>query len=144
VVALRSVGSHSVFELRAGKRGARLRWKEADGETTAYARLIAHSKEAGVICWREADPDEIPEETGPKKVFTKEDVMPHVPTDKAILKEALRSKANAAGIALNKINGMIAELVQEGRLFEWRVARKGTNPQKLIARFAQPPEELIK
>ena len=97
-----------------------------------------------MICWRVAEEDEVPEETGPKKVFTKEDVMPHVPTDKPILKEALRSKCNAAGIALNKINGMIAELVQEGRLFEWRIARKGTNAQRLIARTAQPLEELIK
>src|SRR5205823_992336 len=107
VVALRSVGSHSVFELRASKRGARLRWKEPDGETTAYAKLIAHSKEAGVICWRDADEDDLPAEAAPKKAFTKEDVMPHVATDKPITKDALRSKCNAAGIALNKINGMI-------------------------------------
>jgi len=144
VVALRSVGSHSVFELRAGKRGARLCWKEADGKTTAYARLIAHSREDGVICWRDAEEDEVPEETEPKKVFTKEDVIPHVPPDKPITKDALRSKCNAAGIALNKINGMIAELVDEGRLFEWRRPRKGTNPEKLISRRAQPQEDLIK
>ena len=70
--------------------------------------------------------------------------MPHVPTDKPISKDALRSKANAAGMAINKINGMIAELIEEGRLFEWRVTRKGTNPQRLIARLPQPTEELIK
>ena len=64
--------------------------------------------------------------------------------DKPITKEALRSKVNQAGIALNKINGMIAELLDEGRLHEWRVRRKGTNPQRLIARFPQPEPELVK
>ena len=70
--------------------------------------------------------------------------MPHVPVDKPVAKEALRSKVNQAGMALNRINGMIAELVDEGLLHEWRVARKGTNPQRLIARFAQPEPELLK
>jgi hypothetical protein len=144
VVALRSLGSHSVFELRASKRGGRLRWKEPDGTTPAYAKLIAHSREDGVICWREADDEDMPVETGPKREFTKEDVMPHVPVDKPITKEALRSKCNAAGMALNKINGFIAELVDEGRLYEWGVPRKGTNPQKVISRSAKPAEELIK
>ncbi len=144
VIALRSVGSHSVFELRAAKRGARLRWKESDGVTASFAKLIAHSREPGVICWREAQADEIPADAKRKNVFTKEDLLPHVPTDKAILKEALRSKANGAGIAINKINGLIAELVDDGRLFIWRIKRTGTNPQLQIARFRQPVEELIR
>jgi hypothetical protein len=69
--------------------------------------------------------------------------MPHVPLDKPISKDVLRSKANRAGIALNKINGLIAELVEDGQLHEWRVRRKGTNPQRLLARFPQPEEELL-
>jgi hypothetical protein len=143
VVALRSVGSHSIFELRAGKRGARLRWKEADGETTAYAKLIAHSKEAGVIYWHEAEEDEIPNKTAKQKLITKEDVMPHVPTDKPIAKAVLQGRCNGAGIAFNRINGLIAELVQEGRLFEWGVRRKGTNQQKVVSRTPQPEQALI-
>lgn len=143
VVALRSVGSHSVFELRAGKRGSRLGWRSADGETRAYSRYIAHADEPGVICWREVEADDVPsEEPETKRVATKDDILPHVPVDKAISKEALRSKANQAGIALNKINGLIAELIEDGRLHEWRVRRKGTNPQRLIARFKQPELEL--
>jgi hypothetical protein len=143
VLALRSVGSHSIFEMRVGKRGARLRWKEADGKTPAYARFIAHSKEAGVICWRDAEEGKIPRESSQKKVFTKEDLMPHVPTKKAIRKDELKSKCNSAGLAQNRFNGMITELVEEGKLFEWHRNRKGTNAEKLIARFAQPLEELI-
>lgn len=144
VLCLRSLGSHSVFELRAGKRGGRLGWKEKDGKTKTYFKLIAHAKEPGVICWYEADESEMPEPAHAKRVHTKEDIMPHVPLDKPISKDALRGKANAAGIALNKINPLIAELLDEGRLHEWNEKRPGTNPRKLLSRTPQLPEELIK
>ena len=144
VVALRSVGSHSVFELRASKRGSRLRWKEADGVTTAYTKLIAHAKEPGLICWREAESSEAPASSRRGALCGKEDLLPHVPVDEPIGKEALRSKANSAGIALNRINGLIAELVAEGVLYEWRVGRSHTNALRLVARFPQPQEEFTK
>lgn len=57
VLAIRAVGSHSVFELHAGKRGTRLRWQSPEGRT--YSRFIAHAREPGMIAWREADPAEI-------------------------------------------------------------------------------------
>lgn len=142
VLALRSVGSHSVFELRAGKRGGRLGWKEADGVTKAYFKVIAHAKEPDVICWRDAEESEVPNTARTRKVATKEDIMPHVPTDKPISKEVLRGKANNAGIAWNKINPLVAELVDDGKLFEWREKRKGTNAKISFARFAQPEKEL--
>jgi hypothetical protein len=140
---VRSVGSHSVFELRAAKRGGRLGWREADGVTKAFSQLIAHAEEPGVICWREANASELPEPNKVKRICTKADVLVHVTPDKAISKDALRGKANAAGIALNKINPMIAELVEDGSLYEWREKRKGTNPKISYARSPQPEPELI-
>jgi hypothetical protein len=146
VIVMRSVGSHSVFELRAAKRGPRLRWREPDGVTPAFTKMIAHATEPGVICWREAEASEMPAEKPPepsrKRVHTKDDVMAHVPLREPISKEALRSKANAAGVAFGRINGLIAELVQDGRLHEWREKRSGTNPRRLLARFPEP-EDLI-
>jgi hypothetical protein len=144
VLVMRSVGSHSVFELRAGKRGPRLNWREKDSETRRYAQFIAHATEPGAICWREADPGEVPSDTESSRERSNADLLPHVPLDKPISKNVLRSKANRAGIALNKINALIAELVEDGQLHEWSVRRKGTNPQRLLARFAQPEEELLK
>src|SRR5262249_41605219 len=43
IIAIRALGSHKVFELRAAKRGSRLGWKEADG-SPCYCKLIAHAK----------------------------------------------------------------------------------------------------
>ena len=56
VMAIRSLGSHEYFELRAGKRGRRLRWTEDDGMTPRFTKIIAHSPVG--ICWREATLDE--------------------------------------------------------------------------------------
>jgi hypothetical protein len=53
VLALRSIGSHDVFELRAGKRGGRLGWRDQGGQRS-YVRHLAHATE-GVICWNEAE-----------------------------------------------------------------------------------------
>jgi hypothetical protein len=54
-LAIRSIGSDSVFEFRAAKRGKRLRWQDANGNPT-NAKLIAHDGRPGVICWHAATP----------------------------------------------------------------------------------------
>lgn len=142
VVAIRSIGSHDVFELRLGKRGARLRWRTADGSPT-YTKAIAHATD-GAIHWKEVGASELPQPVAPKKVPTKADILPHVPLDKPISKDALRSKAHGSGIPINKINPLIAELMHDGVLFEWLAKRAGTQPQKSLARTPQPAEELTK
>ena len=142
VIVLRSVGSHSVFELRAAKRGPRLRWREPDGVTPSFTKMIAHATEPGVICWREADSNEVPAEKAAKRVFRKEDVLAHVPLREPIDKEALRSKVNGGGIPWNKINGLIAELIQAGLVHEWLVKREGSRPRISVARFPQSEGEM--
>lgn len=62
VLALRGIGSHSVFEFHAAKRGKRLGWKN-DGEHT-FVKFIAHAKEPGAIYWREVEADEAETEKG--------------------------------------------------------------------------------
>ena len=142
VIVLRSVGSHSVFELRAAKRGPRLRWREPDGSTPCFTKMIAHATEPGVICWREAEAEEVPAERNAIRRVTKEDLLAHVPLGRPIAKEALRSKANSAGISLNKVNGLVEELIEADLLHEWQVKRGGTRPKIMVARFPQHAGEL--
>jgi hypothetical protein len=59
-LAIRSIGSDSVFELRAPKRGKNLGWVDEDGAPTVR-RYIAHFKVQGIVCWREADKEEVTE-----------------------------------------------------------------------------------
>ena len=65
VLALRSIGSHEVFELHAGKRGGRLRWRDPQG-APLYVRYLAHATEPGVICWYEVDPEDTSQGGRPK------------------------------------------------------------------------------
>ena len=139
VIAIRSIGSHDVFELVAGKGGSRLGWRAADG-SKVYTKTIAHANDGGIY-WREVGDDERPPEPQTKGLPTKEDLLPHVPLDMPISKNALRAKVNAAGVALNRINGLIAELVHDGTMHVWLKKRPRTGPEVLLARFPQPPEE---
>ena len=59
-LALRSIGSESVFEFRAVKRGRRLRWVDENGLPT-NVQYIAHHPDEGVICWRKAPAEEVAE-----------------------------------------------------------------------------------
>lgn len=65
VLSIQSIGSHSVFDLHAAKRGKHLRWRDEHDQPT-YVKRIAHDLDPGRICWREADPEEGPEDE-PKK-----------------------------------------------------------------------------
>lgn len=65
VLAIQSIGSHSVFDLHAAKRGKHLHWRDEHGQPT-YCLRIAHDLDPNRICWRLAEPDEGPEDT-PKK-----------------------------------------------------------------------------
>ena len=80
-MSIRSIGSHSVFELRLGKRGGRLGWKDAQG-LPQYAKFIAHAKESDLIYWREPDPGEIFDETASKSLKSGTDWK--AATDRAI------------------------------------------------------------
>jgi hypothetical protein len=59
-LAIRSIGSDSVFEFRAVKRGKRLRWVDANGSPTT-AQFIAHDERPGVICWHVATAEAVEE-----------------------------------------------------------------------------------
>ncbi len=57
VLAVQSVGSHSVFKLHAAKRGTRIGWRNEDG-SKRFEQWIGHS-ESGAIYWREATEAEV-------------------------------------------------------------------------------------
>jgi len=57
VLALRSLGCFDMFELVAGKRGARLRWKD-DDNNLVFTKTVGYHREPGVICWHEMPPKE--------------------------------------------------------------------------------------
>ncbi|HZM04732.1 MAG TPA: AAA family ATPase [Candidatus Saccharimonadales bacterium] len=140
VISIQSTGAPGVFELSAGKRSSRIGWKSADGATRVDTKLIAHSKEPGVICWNEYDGKDLSAESAIKGMKTMDDVMAHVPTNETIEKKALMSKCCAAKISRRGAEDLIAEAIDAKRLFEWQVKRPGARPQIHVARNPQPVE----
>ncbi len=55
---LRNIGSPTLFQLTAAKRGGRLGWRDGDGNLV-YHKHISHDSRPGVISWREATDEEI-------------------------------------------------------------------------------------
>lgn len=134
VLAIRNVGSHDVFELVAGKRGKRLGWADADGNPV-FARHIAHGRTG--ICWRDADPEEVPAtataKQGRAKTFL--DLLALVPLPPArIEKDALTAAAIAGKIGRANAREFITQGITEGRLQETKEPRPGVRAAIYIAR----------
>lgn len=140
VLAIRNIGSHTVFELRAGKRGGRIGWKNTAGETD-YFKFIGHATEPGVICWREVDPNELPQ-TQTKRAGTREDLLALVPLEKPVAKALLIDQWKDRHGNHIKGRAFLDELIESGKLHEWRVKRPGTNAARLIARHPQSEQAL--
>lgn len=138
VLAIRSIGSHTAFELRAGKRGGRIGWRTAQGETE-YAKLIGHATEPDMICWREVDPSELPA-AQTKRAGTREDLIALVPLEKPIAKSLLIDQWRDRYGNHQKGRAFLDALTADEKLYEWRLPRPGTNPAKLIARRPQPEQ----
>ena len=137
ILTLQKTDNATIFELRAAKRGNRLGWKEADKTTTAFNRFIAHNKEPGTICWLDVDPG-LAEGLGCGVAKSGDDVLKHVPLDRPIAKNRLIELCGRDGIGENATRGLIDDLVKQGRLCEWKKPRPGTQPEKHLARIAQP------
>jgi hypothetical protein len=122
ILALRGLGSHEVFELRAAKRGSRLGWKEADG-ATCYAKLIAHAKKPGVICWREVDPDEI-ETGGRPKSYDSEEILALLPAEGLPAGEWQKLAKSECGVSEATFHRERRAFLRAGRILKSKVSGK--------------------
>jgi hypothetical protein len=122
VLALRSIGSHNVFELRAAKRGGRLGWRDADGQT-AYVKHLAHATEPGVICWREANPNEVPK-AGRAKEYDIEEVFGLLPETGLAAGEWEKLAKTECGVKEASFQRARRELQAAGRVLKSPGSRK--------------------
>ena len=119
VLAIRSLGDNSVFELRAAKRGKRLQWRDSSGQITD-CKYIAHDKRPGVICWREADPHEIAavksaSSPGRKESVTEDDVVFFLEEKGPMLRKDLQKKlADCHGVTSRTVSTRVTEALKNG------------------------------
>jgi hypothetical protein len=117
VLALRGVGSNSVFELIGAKRGGRLRWRDAEGQPT-YKLTIAHHREPGVICWREADLTEMPSKGGRPKEHSPEKLASLLTHGGLSSKEWQAQARDEHGIKERRFFELKAELMASKRVLQ--------------------------
>jgi hypothetical protein len=113
VLAMRSIGAHDVYELRAAKRGSRLGWTNDAGER-CFEKLIAHSRETGAICWREVDSKEIPRPGRPRSSET-DDVLALLPRSGLGCAEWKSKAGEELGISTRTFYRAKRELADSGR-----------------------------
>jgi len=128
--------SNGLFELKASKRGSRLRWKEANGKTGVDTKHLKHSNVEGQIFWLEAN---VPECLAGKKSTKSQDdedkVMAHVPAEGAIEKNELEVIVNMVEhIGLNKVSKLIKQMIEKRILFTHEVSRTNARPEIHVSR----------
>jgi hypothetical protein len=138
ILVVDSTRAHGAFIFRAAKRGSRVGWADEDGHPV-YDRLFCHH--AGpAIFWRDATEEDEQRVALAKKgqaPKTKEELKALVPSDEPIPKNALLERARLSGFPINPTRTLLSELIRTEELYEWRIPRKGTNPEVLISRKEQ-------
>jgi putative DNA primase/helicase len=123
VLALRSVGSHDVFELHAAKRGARLNWRDDQGKK-AFVKYIGHAKEPGVICWHEVAPNEIESGGGRPKSYDTAELLALLPPEGMTATQWWNEAKGECGIKERRFFDLIKSLEQEGKITKSKITKK--------------------
>lgn len=135
IIAIRSIGSDTVFELRVAKRGKRLEWMDNNGNSTT-AKLISHSEHG--ICWKEMSQQEaevFKTDAKPKVALTKliERAKAITETKPVWKKSELRAElADKLDRSPNYIRQNIFPPLRECGEFNEKTAYKGSTPVNLI------------
>lgn len=136
ILVIEPTANPDAFRFIAAKRGKRIGWVDSYGETV-HERLFCHSSSG--IAWREATEDEVAgiRPAKDRNVPDDEALMAQVPIEGPMAKDALMSKWNGLGLGEKKCRRKLAELLDAGRLHEWRKKRDGVRPEILISRHEQ-------
>ena len=126
VIGIRSIGSHKVFEIVLGKRGKRAGLVDDEGEPI-YSFYAKHA--AVGICWEPASDDDL---AAPGKTTRpgKDAVLALIPDEGDIGQAKLLNAASDVGVGKNRCRDLLAELLEDHRVYEWRTPRPGTNDAK--------------
>ncbi len=146
-----------VYRLRLPKRGKRIGWRTEDG-AVALTRWIAHARDPEQICWREADPDEIPLPTQQQPGQTRQGrVQEPKPPLEAYLPLAMEIIGKApvqTSVFRAALDNLIMAGARMSRAYEralFDMLTKGENPSLAVtkkrvglAQFIGLPEAILK
>jgi hypothetical protein len=138
VVVIRSIGSHSIFEVILAKRGIRAGLVDDEGEPR-YSFFIKHGSPG--ICWELATEDDLTSEGKPKRPG-KDALLELIPDEGSVGMVKLLNLASDKGIGKNRCRDLLAELLEDRKVYEWRTPRPGTNDAKSYSQRPQPEKKL--
>ena len=111
VLAIRSIGSSTTYELLLAKRGRRAGWLDGMGQPT-NSRHIAYHRDPNTICWREAQASEIAPFLPPDKSVSVQNVVDLI-AEGSITKAALVTVLTKQyGIKKSKAYEFVAKAIQ--------------------------------
>ncbi len=123
VLAIRSIGSNTEFDLVAGKRGARLGWVDANGQRTFHKR-IQHAQGGG-ICWELApEDDQEMTKTGRPKKADENDILALLPPDGLTTKDWRAKADEELGMSKTSFFRFKPILEAQGRVHHSKVTDK--------------------
>lgn len=129
VVAIRSVDSHDVFELMAGKRGSRLGWR-AEDDSRLYAKVIKHADTG--ICWLEGVEADIPAkaDVGRKAVDRSADLIEEL--GDGLTANEWQERCELRGVSRSTFWRTVKQLEREDRVMKSKVNLKWVPVNKRI------------
>lgn len=146
-LAMRATSDRGVFQLVAAKRGARLRWRESDGETLSFRKHIKHSRNEGEICWHELTSEEVaaldsalPGESRQRPI-PEEEILALLPEGRGSIEKEqfIQMAADATGLSGRQLRGAMKNMESERKVFTWAIHRQGT---RHAVHWAREPQEV--
>lgn len=133
VIAIRSLGSHTIFVVELGKRGRRAGVVDENGEPL-YRFYIKHAQHG--IWWEPASDDDFVAK-GKPPAKTADDLYRLLPVTGDISQGRLFESARVAGIGKHLVRDLVDELIEQKRAFIWVKPRPGTRPARSYSRQEQ-------
>ena len=137
ILVIEATNDPRVFKFIAAKRGTRIGWTNDTTGEKEFVRYFAHGIEG--LYWREATQQEITQADTSTKEHKPEELYELTPFHGTIAKDTLLTKATSKGISERAAGRFLKELIAGGRLFLHNIPRKGTGPEKHVARYEQIP-----
>lgn len=110
VISLQSSGEPGVYKLHAGKRGARIGWRDSQDQIL-FEKIILHSKEKGIICWHEGEPSDLPDRGRPSH-FNLDELTSLLGSNGLPTPEWQRQAANELGISKPSFHRLKSQLLK--------------------------------
>jgi hypothetical protein len=124
-----------VYRFIAAKRGKRTGWPTTE-------RYFAHSTEPGQLLWLEANRDQIAL-AKEKSKKDKSDLLTLIPPLDPISQVSLFEKAKQMGIGKHKVRDFVAILIEEEKIFQWKIRRIGVKSGVGYAQRKEPLSENV-